>query len=725
MERLLRFLFYGAVITPLLLIDYLFFPYITSKMLALEALILVALLGWVALWRKDPGQYQPKITWLVMAIAGYLGVSFIAALQGINFWRSFWSTFERMDGVFTWICLFIFIIVLETLQKTRDHWTTLLRASLAISIVIDLKAVSFFGIFSGELASPLSYYGTYGIFGNTLYLAIYSVAHIVIALILMRYLSEGVKTFKGLYEKFYSRWGIYYVVGLVSNSFILLLTGARGPLLGLLLGSIVGLVWYSLSSRISGKLLLKGGGIGILLLLALLGIFRNTPLVQRLTTIGFSASPDRLINWEVAYKAFQERPVLGWGSNNYLVAQNEFFNPRLTEITRQGFDRTHNKYLEILVDTGVIGFIAYTAIFAVVFWQLFRRRKDEPFLTALLAGFFIAYLFQNITVFDTPGSYFPLFLLLAFVNREFMPDPPFHIRPYSGFVVGLWIIGFLFLWQGVWQPLQANVSLTQALAKQKSTRDYAGIIAAYNNTFSYQTYGDYEARLQLGTYVVNTPELSEQLLDYAIQEIEKEQRLSSDREVIFNVLLAKLYESEGVNKKDPVLVAKGEEFIKKAIALAPARPDTLEHYIVFLLNEGRYAETRAQLDNLKKLSEVVYYQRKAQYYLALSYFFEKNYQAAYDQFKIMVEKTGEGGTDQELTALAQTAEALGNLPETVKWYKMLVDNDRRNPRYHMVLADTYRKVGDAASAKEEAQFALLLDPSLSGEIQKFLDSLPH
>jgi len=49
----------------------------------------------------------------------------------------------------------------------------------------------------------------------------------------------------------------------------------------------------------------------------------------------------RFIVWNMAWKGFEEHPVLGWGQESFNYVFNKYYNPKLYN-QEQWFDRTHD-----------------------------------------------------------------------------------------------------------------------------------------------------------------------------------------------------------------------------------------------------------------------------------------------------------------------------------------------------------------------------------------------
>ncbi len=126
-----------------------------------------------------------------------------------------------------------------------------------------------------------------------------------------------------------------------------------------------------------------------------------------------SSAQERVIIWQDALQLFKAFPLAGTGFQTY-----EFMHRAL------GYGDTHNYYLKVLVEQGIIGLL----IFLVIVWQMFAQgyglflKSTEPFLSALGLGFVgcvmgaaVANLFGDRWTYLQVDSY--LWILLALVCR--------------------------------------------------------------------------------------------------------------------------------------------------------------------------------------------------------------------------------------------------------------------------------------------------------------------
>ena len=165
----------------------------------------------------------------------------------------------------------------------------------------------------------------------------------------------------------------------------------------------------------------------------------NTPWVasigflDRLASISLSDDTihARLLNIGIASKGVAERPILGWGQENYAIVFDKYYDPRMYA-QEPWFDRVHNIIFDWLVAGGIVGLAAYLSIFAATLWELWNKTKagvhiftaaERSIITGLLAGYFI----HNLSVFDNVTSYILFGTVLAYLMwrgiRRRMSEP--------------------------------------------------------------------------------------------------------------------------------------------------------------------------------------------------------------------------------------------------------------------------------------------------------------
>jgi O-antigen ligase len=194
---------------------------------------------------------------------------------------------------------------------------------------------------------------------------------------------------------------------------------ARGATLGILIGGMSAFfVWLFLSSRISKKTFGALGILGLVFVCAFVGTqaltsgtFINQKFVEHATS-------DRLVAWNISKQALIEKPVLGWGVENFTVAFNTFYDSEVF-MHEPNFDRAHNIFWDTAVSAGIPLVIFYVGILVLLFYLfyvLFKKNILNRAQTAILCGLVVAYVVQNLFVFDMLPSLLMFYLLIGITS---------------------------------------------------------------------------------------------------------------------------------------------------------------------------------------------------------------------------------------------------------------------------------------------------------------------
>src|SRR3989338_5330318 len=508
LNNILKYGLYLSLFTPLLVWNKLFFPYVATKAFVFYFLIEVLLVIFLFSLYKSPKRFVIKKDWILYSLLIFTGISILAGIFGVDFYISFWSMFERMDGIFNFIHFIAFFILLRTIFNNETQWIKFLRIAIFASFT-----VTSYGIYQHlfVLGAEERIYST---IGNPIYLASYLIPQIFLGFYLLYFYLKNNFVSWTVYEikkYFYSFWLWFYVVITGFNVWALVFSAERGPQLALYSGIIIAGILYFIfiiqNKKIAFKKIALISGIAIIALIIISFLSWNTRPIQRLKTIGdFNSASlkSRLITWVIAFEGIKDKPILGWGNGNFIVAEGYHYNPERLSAVNINFDKIHNKILEVGIDSGFLGLVSYLAIFGIAIYLLFNNRKNNDLSSNALIALLIAYFIQNLTVFDSPASYLALFLSLAFINfiseekKEYV-----SIALKSPFLFILYIIIVFCFWQGIWQPWNANKTLNKAIGLSLQNKTQVNsIYAFYNQSFSYNAM-PYEARIYLAKFVVD------------------------------------------------------------------------------------------------------------------------------------------------------------------------------------------------------------------------------
>ena len=157
--------------------------------------------------------------------------------------------------------------------------------------------------------------------------------------------------------------------------------------------------------------------------------FKNTPLLQnnhlvnRLTTFNLSdgSSLSRVFVTKVGINCFLQKPLLGYGFDNFEICGQKNFDPMITNVVpdQSRFDKTHNMPIEIMATTGIFGIIFYLELYFYAYKIVRDLMLNDGIdfyagLSLILA--IIAYFIQNLFMFDVYEGFIALILLFSFIT---------------------------------------------------------------------------------------------------------------------------------------------------------------------------------------------------------------------------------------------------------------------------------------------------------------------
>ncbi|OQX70852.1 hypothetical protein B6D52_03335, partial [Candidatus Parcubacteria bacterium 4484_255] len=574
-EMLLLFIIYGAtyllLFIPTIVGTRYFFPYVGPKGLYLMGLVEVMFCAWLVLAYLNP-KYRPKSNVVLWSLGAYVIILVLATFLGVDPLRSFWSKFERMSGTLIWLHLFAFFIVSISVFN-KKQWQRFFLASLGAALFVCLA------FFAGG-NTPLTSKGG-STLGNSSFLATYLLFNIYFALYLAVIFYEQIKEKRQLGEEIIlDLVKIGSVISVLVFMFIVLAQskGAAAFVSCVAGFGLILLFWIAFQVKNSvlrklGKIALVLGIIGYILAVFLL-LTPNSFLQNYYLNFRSRARP---VVWQIAWKGFLDKPVLGWGPQNFIFVFEKYFDPWLKANNKPRFDQAHNIVMDSLVDCGILGFLAYLAFFGSVFWVLWRRAASSRvsfFAAAIFTSLLVAHFTQNLTVFDMPASYFMLFLVLGFAgtlgqskvgNQKLITSRP---SPWI-IILSVLIFAFSFTYF-VYKPSIA----AQATVKSFVAQTYNQRMEFCNEALHTSPLGLYQIRYHLASNLLRNAgqkEVRPQEFELMIKEAEKS-IATSPMDYDSYLSLANLYDTEAILFGQANLL-RAQEVLKQAIVLAPTKQD--------------------------------------------------------------------------------------------------------------------------------------------------------
>ena len=391
--------------------------------------IIVALWALLALARPH---YRPPRSWLLLVMAAGLGVALLAACAGESLQRSLWSDYSRMQGLVDRAHWFALALALAALLRRPGEWRALVGANLlvgsAVAVVVIARA---FGIEVPALVSaPEQHLPRFsGPFGNPAYLSVYMLLNLVLA--------TGF-ALRAITSSFPRRRESSETTGRISDTLLwpaVALLHLAGLALADSMGAFIGLCAATFFVALSGVVLARGrlriaaSTLCVLLVLAGAGAglrffeaggagVDGAPGWTIRASLQWPSVQSRLASWDAGLRGFVERPILGWGQENFLVVFGR--HARGLAATSESHDLAHNKVIEVAVTSGLAGlalWLAQWGLALAVFLRAARPSVPERILYLFAAAALAGHLVQVLSLFDTVAGNLVTTLLLAWAVR--------------------------------------------------------------------------------------------------------------------------------------------------------------------------------------------------------------------------------------------------------------------------------------------------------------------
>ncbi|KZL93732.1 O-antigen ligase family protein [Clostridium magnum] len=201
---------------------------------------------------------------------------------------------------------------------------------------------------------------------------------------------------------------IFYIILSTLIFTNLILTGSRNAIIGIMVGVVILAIVYSFRLVILMALL---GGISIFIPVIRTRLMAITDKTQ---------NESRVYLWEIAKKMIKDHPLFGVGNGNYATLHDKY-----TEIYPQfkfymDIKATHNSYLKIESELGIIGGISFIGILisALIQVKKFISTTQDEFYKFFYTGFLasmISFYVMNISdnLFFVPKTTSYFWILLA------------------------------------------------------------------------------------------------------------------------------------------------------------------------------------------------------------------------------------------------------------------------------------------------------------------------
>ncbi len=629
LSKIVKYGLYAILLTPLAFWPKALYAFLTPKFLLFQVLVEVVFAAWLILQLIDSrNQSVLRKNYILLALSGFIAISFISAIFGIDFSRSFWGIGARMTGLFAELHFFAwFLMLVSYFKNDREKWNRYISFSFAVSILVALSA--FYQNLQWHLVPG------YTIFSNPTFVAPYFLFHFFWGLYQTINLKSQISNLKN-----WKNW--LFATGSALILWAIFLGQIRGAFIGLFLGILflgIGLIFSDIL-KVRSRVL-----IAVLYAIIVLGLilgwqFRDSKFIEqsyfsRFSHISFEEATvqTRLLTWQTAFKGFYDKPLLGVGPENFNYLFNAHYNPRLLMYGGSSFaetwqDKPHNAFIEILTETGIIGGLAYIFIWLFVVFYLFRIfKRGEKFLSLILASAFIAYFGVIFFSFDSFGSWFGLFLFLAFLASQYnnanqsseLRMPRIANTIYSqlaSLAIVLVTFALLYVNYGIWRANIADADALRIFSKNPT----AGIVlfskslsykSPYKSEYQFDLIASEGGAIEKGIPINNL----EDAVNFALNEADKAVLAHPNNAGSYTDML-RIYNILGTRGRNLEILNQAEIFGKKSLELSPNRQETLFYLARTVLLKG---DAKLAVDWTKKAVEVEPSIRQSHWYLGLAY----------------------------------------------------------------------------------------------------------
>src|SRR3989344_5711595 len=121
LSKIVKYGLYAILLTPLVFWPMALYAFGTPKFILFQILVEIVFAVWLALTLYNPNKSKNPNNpnsgygkWLIIALFVFIAISFISAIFGIDFSRSFWGIGARMTGLFAELHFFAWFLMLAS-----------------------------------------------------------------------------------------------------------------------------------------------------------------------------------------------------------------------------------------------------------------------------------------------------------------------------------------------------------------------------------------------------------------------------------------------------------------------------------------------------------------------------------------------------------------------------------------------------------------------------------
>ena len=345
-----------------------FFPYTVPKGLWIHTINWILLAGYligIVVNKELYYRYKPKLNFIFYLYVIYIFICFISSAFGDSFHFSFFGEFQRMTGLYWQLHTIIFLFILSACSNMKKFYYNLFSFLFFIGLIFSIFYIlEHHALFSFDMPGYSDQARAVFTTGNPGFVGLYTMSVFLIGFGLFSFNFANIHfsflKLDNIRDK--SKYYIYYFYLLLTMFLLLyatILTASRSVIPGLLSGMtmFIILLFLSYRSQIRLRQLIISISVIIFVFFILSFIFFITGIldtsIDRFVHIfnsqregGDMGLSSRLSNANVVLRAFIEKPLFGFGINNFMIPYNKYVIP--SQITTFEMDNAHSLFLNIL-----------------------------------------------------------------------------------------------------------------------------------------------------------------------------------------------------------------------------------------------------------------------------------------------------------------------------------------------------------------------------------------
>jgi predicted Zn-dependent protease len=417
--------------------------------------------------------------------------------------------------------------------------------------------------------------------------------------------------------------------------------------------------------------------------------------------------------WEIGLNAITDKPLLGYGMENFAVGFDKFYDPSIPNLSADvaWYDKAHNIIIQTGSDAGILGIIAYLALFAVLIWELQKVKNHNPSLVAHgIQATLIGYFITNLFGFDTFGTYIIFFLLIAYslnlIYENNNAEPASAQKGYGVTKPALWkhatiflmlCILFIFLWQYNLVPLKINAQINKAntlVNKKQCDQAFAlmnKIMPEHSilDSYSRLKYVEFE-RTCSAFYPENNLAYTEKGMEL-LKEAVKIQPLYTRYWIFLGSLTTTLAEQQNDLAIKNKILLQADSYLDKALQLSPKHQEIVIAKARIQIDEKNYARAQDYSEQCINLYPGL---GDCYWYLGLSEIYLKNNANAIKNIQTAKDKRYNASSELSLVDLANAYGSISDYQNLAPIFKSLVSISPHNPQYQYFLNLVNSKLGE-------------------------------